>query len=298
VRGVVFDVQRYSVHDGPGLRTNVFLKGCPLHCEWCANPESQNPRPEPMLRQSQCIECGLFAEPCSTCWPQWMAQKRGPALVEEIDLRTSICPTGALGWVGAWRTADEVMREVLRDRPFYGEGGGLTITGGEPTMQPAFCSALLTLARAAGIATAMETSGHAPWEVFELLAPLIDLFLYDVKHMDSEIHRRHTGVDNGRILENLRRLSAHGAGIRVRVPLIPGFNADGESVAAIARFVRGLPGEVQGVDLLPYHSMGRAKYEALGREYLWPQVARLTDVELSRLKSVVEDAGLPATIGG
>jgi pyruvate formate lyase activating enzyme len=157
---------------------------------------------------------------------------------------------------------------------------------------------LLTLARAAGIATAMETSGHAPWEVFELLAPLIDLFLYDVKHMDSEIHRRHTGVDNGRILENLRRLSAHGAGIRVRVPLIPGFNADGESVAAIARFVRGLPGEVQGVDLLPYHSMGRAKYEALGREYPWPQVARLTDVELLRLKSVVKDAGLPATIGG
>jgi pyruvate formate lyase activating enzyme len=207
-RGVVFNVQRMSMHDGPGVRTNVFLKGCPLRCGWCANPESQQLQPELMLRAGQCIDCGQFAEPCAACMPVWLAERRRSAIqVEEIDARIAVCPTGALGWVGEWRTAGDVMAQVRRDQPFYGDGGGLTLTGGEPTMQPAFCAALLRLAKAEGIATAMETCGHTQWEVFAELLPLLDVLLFDVKQIDPVRHREHTGIDNALILENLRRIA-------------------------------------------------------------------------------------------
>jgi pyruvate formate lyase activating enzyme len=300
VRGVVFDVQRYSLHDGPGLRTNVFLKGCPLRCAWCANPESQALQPEPMLRAAHCIDCGEFAEPCTACWPLWQAQRRS-AVKEVIDARAAVCPTGALGWVGTWRTAGDVLTEVLRDRPFYGAGGGMTLTGGEPTVQTDFAAALLQLARLEGIGTAMETCGHAPWATFARLLPHLDLLLFDVKHADPARHRAHTGLDNALILDNLRRaveVGAHGPAVRVRVPLIPGFNASDEDVAAIAALVCELPGPVQGVDLLPYHTMGRAKYAALGREYPWLEQKRLPAAEARRLAEVAAAVGLPVTVGG
>jgi pyruvate formate lyase activating enzyme len=304
VRGVVFDVQRYSLHDGPGLRTNVFLKGCPLRCGWCANPESQALQPEPMLRAAHCIECGEFAEPCTHCWPLWQAQRKRngqsvkAAVAAEIDARAAVCPTGALGWVGTWRTAGDVLAEVLRDRPFYGAGGGVTLTGGEPTVQPDFAVALLRLARLEGIGTALETCGHAPWATFTRLLPHLDLLLFDVKHADPARHRAHTGLDNALILDNLRRAVEAGAAVRVRVPLIPGFNASDADVAAIAALVRGLPGHVQGMDLLPYHTMGRAKYAALGREYPWPEQKRLPQAEAQRLAQIVERYGLPVAVGG
>lgn len=305
MRGVVFDVQRYSLHDGPGVRTNVFLKGCPLRCEWCANPESQALQPEPMLRAAHCIDCGEFSEPCTHCWPLWQAQRRSngrgalPAEVTaEIDARAAVCPTGALGWVGTWRTAGDVMAEVRRDRPFYGAGGGMTLTGGEPTMQPDFAAALLRLTRLDGIATAMETSGHAPWATFVRLLPHLDVLLFDVKHADPARHRAHTGLDNALILDNLRRAVAAGAAVRVRIPLIPGFNASDEDVAAIAALVRGLPAPVLGVDVLPYHTMGRAKYAALGRDYPWPEQKRLPAAEARRLAQIVAQSGLPVTVGG
>jgi pyruvate formate lyase activating enzyme len=297
VRGVVFDVQRYSLHDGPGLRTNVFLKGCLLRCAWCANPESQALQPEPMLRAAHCIECGDFAEPCTHCWPFWQAQRRSE-VKGEIDARAAVCPTGALGWVGTWRTAGDVLAEVLRDRPFYGVGGGMTLTGGEPTVQADFAVALLQLARLEGINTALETCGHAPWATFARLLPHLDLLLFDVKHADPARHRAHTGLDNALILDNLRRAVEAGAAVRVRVPLIPGFNASEEDVAAIAALVRDLPGPVQGMDMLPYHTMGRAKYAALGREYPWPEQKRLPHAEAQRLAEIVGDFGLPVTVGG
>lgn len=298
VTGVVFDVQRHSLHDGPGLRTNVFLKGCPLRCQWCANPESQALAPEPMLRAGHCLDCGQFAEPCLDCWPEWQAQRRAPPAVAQIDERVAICPTGALSWVGARRTAGEVMAEVLRDRPFYGQGGGLTLTGGEPTMQPEFCEALLRLAKSAGVSTAIETCGHAPWPAFARLLPFLDTVLFDIKHIDPERHRQFTGMDNDLILANVRRIVAQGAAVRVRVPLIPGFNADPAAVAAIAAFVTALPGPVQGVDLLPYHSMGRAKYAALGREYPWHGHKRLSQHEIEHLAAILTGHGLPVTVGG
>ncbi len=298
VKGVVFDVQRHSLHDGPGLRTNVFLKGCPLRCQWCANPESQALPPEPMLRASHCIDCGLFAESCRVCWPEWQGQRRTPAAEAQIEDRVAICPTGALSWVGTRRTAGEIMAAVVRDRPFYGQGGGLTLTGGEPTLQPDFCEALLRLAWHAGVSTAIETCGHALWPVFERLLPFLDTVLYDIKHIDRDRHRQFTGVDNGLILENLRRIVAAGATVRVRVPLIPGFNADPDAIAAIAAFVVALPDAVQGVDLLPYHSMGRTKYAALGREYPWRGHKSLSPDEIQRLVAIVANQGLPVTVGG
>ena len=241
MRGVVFDVQRMSLHDGPGMRTNVFLKGCPLRCGWCANPESQLPQPQLTLHAANCIQCGQFAEPCTVCAlaaasagaeRQDSIRRRadstlGAAWTEsETAAHVDLCPTGALHWVGQWRTAGEVMAEVRRDRPFYGRDGGLTLTGGEPTMQPDMCEALLWLAQQDGIHTAIETCGHTQWAVYERLLPWLDVVLYDVKHIDPAVHLQHTGFDNALILENLARLTAAGANVRVRIPLIPGFNAD------------------------------------------------------------------------
>lgn len=317
MRGVVFDIQRMSMHDGPGVRTNVFLKGCPLRCGWCANPESQEMRPQLLLHAANCIECGEFAPPCTACalagaTPSNLDSSsphadvrdaaRGRAASVDDDnplaLRVELCPTGALRWAGEWRTAGEVMAEVRRDRPFYGAGGGMTLTGGEPTMQPDLCEALLRLAEDEGIATAIETCGHTQWPVYARLLPYLDVVLFDVKHSDPEVHRRHTGVDNRLILDNLRRLVEAGANVRVRIPLIPGFNADAESVAAIVALVQALPGPVAGIDLLPYHTLGKAKYAALGRAYPWEGHARLSDAEIAACTAVLASSGLPFTIGG
>ena len=298
VRGIVFDIQRYSLHDGPGVRTNVFLKGCPLRCGWCANPESQRPQPELALSEHNCMTCGSFATPCPVCWHNHATEASGQAITLELAPRVDVCPTGAIHWVGTWRTAGDVMHEVRRDRPFYGAGGGLTLTGGEPTMQPAMCEALLHLAKAEGIATAIETCGHTQWTVFAYLLPHLDMVLFDVKHIDPDIHRQHTGLDNTLILDNLRRLTAVGAPVRIRVPLIPGFNASPTALSAIAEFVRDLPGPILGLDLLPYHTLGKAKYAALGRAYPWHNHARLPDHEVAELASVIRSYNIPLTIGG
>lgn len=295
VRGVVFDIQRYSLHDGPGLRTNVFLKGCPLRCQWCANPESQQIQPELALSMPHCIDCAQFAEPCGTCFA---ATADGPEVAPMLADRVAICPTSALHWVGERRTAGDVIAEVLRDAPFYGEDGGLTLTGGEATMQPAFAEALLRLAKAAGIATALETAGHTQWSVFARLLPLLDLILYDLKHVNSDLHRQVTGLGNELILANLRQLAAHQAPLIVRIPLIPGFNADGDSLCAMAEFIAELGPTVQRVDLLPYHTLGQAKYRALGRPYPWADHARLTEAQMQECRARVAACGLPVTIGG
>ena len=297
VRGVVFNVQRMSMHDGPGVRTNVFLKGCPLRCQWCANPESQQLQPELGLSAHNCITCGQFAQPCTACWPQH-GERMAATTLGQLAPRVDVCPTGAIHWMGEWRTAGEVMAEVRRDRPFYGAGGGLTLTGGEPTMQPALCEALLWLAHDEGIATAMDTCGHTQWAVFAQLLPHLDLLLFDVKHIDPATHRRYTGMDNALILANLRRVLAAGKPVRVRVPLIPGFNATPDDVAAIAAFVAALPGQVLGLDLLPYHTLGKAKYAALGREYLWQEHARLAQAEIDTLAGIVRAYGVPVSVGG
>jgi pyruvate formate lyase activating enzyme len=298
VEGIVFDIQRYSLHDGPGLRTNVFLKGCPLRCHWCANPESQHPQPELALFAHNCITCGQFPEACPLGWGARAGNCWTRELADPYSARAEVCPTGAIHWIGQRRTAGEVMQEVLRDAAFYEDGGGLTLTGGEPTMQPCMAESLLRLAGAEYLSTAIETCGHTTWAVWERLLPYLDTILFDLKHVDSDIHRAFTGVGNDLILSNLRRLAELGAPLTIRVPLVPGFNADPASLSAIVEFVRGLGGDINRLDLLPYHTLGQAKYAALGREYPWMGHARLDEAEVAELTRLVESYGLAATVGG
>lgn len=294
VEGVIFDIQRYSLHDGPGLRTNVFFKGCPLRCRWCANPESLHPQPEIALFAGQCINCGQFSESCPVLWQHSGSKER----TEELQKRIARCPIEAIRWIGKRRSAGEVMQEVLRDRPFYGDSGGLTLTGGEPTMQPQMAEALLRLAKAEHIATAMETCGYTAWPTLERLLPYLDDLLWDLKHVDDALHQKLTSVSNERILANLRRLSELEAPVTIRIPLIPGFNASTESLTQIAEFVRHLPGAAKRVDLLPYHTLGKPKYAALQRSYPWEQYPRLTESEVETLANIFDDYGLHANIGG
>ncbi len=298
VQGVVFDIQRYSLHDGPGLRTNVFLSGCPLRCGWCSNPESQQLQPKMALFANTCMACGQFGAACPNSWRDDMQDGWTKALAEKYGNRVPLCPTGAVRWIGAQRTAGDVMQTVLRDLPFYDDGGGLTLTGGEPTMQPRMTEALLRLAKADGISTAMETCGQTQWTVFEYLLPYLDHILFDIKHVDGDLHRAFTGVDNQRILSNLQRLLEVGASIRIRIPLIPGFNATEEHLRAIAEYITELDGTVSSIDLLPYHTLGKAKYTALGREYPWNAQERLSDDEVKSLANMLMDYGLQANIGG
>ncbi len=309
IEGIVFDVQRYSVHDGPGLRTNVFLKGCPLRCGWCANPESQQPQPELALSANNCIKCGQFAETCPVCWGKnrrlgdkeigkFAIDPNLPIFQLPFAERAVVCPTGAIHWIGERRTAGEVIKEVRRDTPFYADGGGMTLTGGEPTMQPDLAEALLQLAKAEGISTAMETCGHTQWVVWERLYPYLDDILFDVKHVDNETHLNFTGIGNELILSNLRQLVALNISVTVRVPLIPGFNASRESIEAIAGLVRGLNGSVKSIDLLPYHTLGKSKYTALSKAYPWEGHNRLTKAEIERLVEVAETCGMKVRVGG
>jgi len=313
VEGIIFDIQRYSVHDGPGLRTNVFFKGCPLRCAWCANPESQTMQPELAVFAVNCIHCGQFEEPCPDGWLiqddvtwKWGVQ-------DDYETRARLCPAGGVRWIGERRTAGSVLEEVRRDAPFYEGGGGMTLSGGEPALQPAFAEALLRLAREECINTAIETCGQVPWPNLERLAPYLDTFLFDVKHLDSATHRAFTGAGNELILENLRRLaalaadaasvpagsdSARAAAVIVRVPLIPGFNASAESLQAIGQFVAELPGHVRQVDILPYHTFGRAKYAALAKPYPWDGHQHLSDEEVETLAGELRAMGLTVTVGG
>jgi pyruvate formate lyase activating enzyme len=298
VEGIVFDIQRYSLHDGPGLRTNVFLKGCPLYCKWCANPESQHLGPELALFAHNCMSCGQFDDACPACLENQNGVGWREKLGEKLGRRVEICPTGAIHWIGERRTAAYIMEEVLRDVPFYEDGGGMTLTGGEPTLQPDLAAALLRLAQADCISTALETCGHTRWEVLERLLPYLDDILFDVKHMDSATHLAFTGLGNELILSNLRQLVACGAPLTIRLPLIPGFNASPESVQAIAEFVKRLDGSVKAVDVLPYHTLGKAKYKALGREYPWEDHDRLIDAEVEALTELVASYGLRVKTGG
>ena len=265
--GAVFDIKRFAVHDGPGIRTTVFLKGCPLRCTLCHNPESQDPRADIMYTASRCRLCGACQAACS----QGVIRRNGAGLVLDRGRCTrcgacaKACSTGAMQRVGRAMTVAAVMEEIERDVIFYDEsGGGATFSGGEPLMQPEFLAALLDACRARDIRTAVDTCGCAPPEVIDALQGRADLFLYDLKVLDSARHERFTGQPSARIMENLVRLSAGGADVVVRVPLLPGINDDAENARAIGEFVGGLP-RAHPVDLLPYHGMGAEKYRRLGR---------------------------------
>jgi pyruvate formate lyase activating enzyme len=265
VSGRVFDVQRFSLHDGPGIRTVVFLKGCPLRCTWCANPESQQPGPQIAWFENLCAGCGRCAEACP----------RGAVRLDDDRVRTdrglcagcgacaAACSRGARRLLGREVTADEIMAEVRRDAPFFRRsGGGVTFSGGEPLAQPALLLECLRRCRRWGYHTAVETCGQARWDDLREVASLTDLFLYDLKALDPARHEELTGLGNELILENLERLLAAGAGVVVRVPVVPGANDDDAGLESLAAFVAEHPG-VSRVDLLPCHALAAHKYAAL-----------------------------------
>jgi pyruvate formate lyase activating enzyme len=271
--GLVFDIQRFSIHDGPGIRTTVFLKGCPLACPWCHNPESQASTPELMLWPGRCIACEACLAACSHGAISIEVHARERRIVTDLA-RCRLCAecvdacyAGAREIVGRTMTVGEVMLEVQRDVAFYDQsGGGVTFSGGEPLAQAEFLSALLRDCRAQEIHTAVDTCGYAPWSVIDEVRPYVGLFLYDLKLMDDARHRQITGVSNAPILDNLQRLAACGHRLRVRMPVIPGLNDDEANLQALGAFVAALPGAV-GVDLLAYHPTARDKYQRLNRAY-------------------------------
>ncbi len=279
-RGLVGDIDHFAIHDGPGIRTAVYLKGCPLHCVWCHSPETQSFAPELLYLPQKCSACGLCLDACAQGAlsplevPPVDGEAAQPCRVA-VDWEkcthcaacVAVCYTGALKMSGTWMTAAELVAQVEKDLPFFAaSGGGVTLTGGEASSQPAFSRQFLAGCRALGIHTALETNGCASWQVYQELLEGVDLFLYDLKHMDDSSHRRLTGVSNHAALANLRRLAENGARVIVRVPCIPGLNDDPANIAATAAFTRQVG--LDGIHLLPYNSSAGAKYQWLGRDYL------------------------------
>ena len=305
IQGLIFDLQRYSLHDGPGLRTNIFFKGCPLRCRWCCNPESQAPKPELAFFESRCFACGDCLEVCQQGALHMSEGKMhwDPQVCDHCCRCVDVCASGAIQWIGRRVSVGEVLDEALRDAAFYCGGGGITLTGGEPTLQPEFAAAILRLAQAECIHTTMETCGHAPWPIFEQLLPHLDLVLYDLKHMDSDHHREGTGVGNELILENAQRVAGSGVEVIIRLPVIPGFNmaADRpkvsmENIRRTAQFALGLG--IGEIHLLPYHRLGQPKYQALGRPYPGEEFDLLKDEQVEAIASLVRSYGLRVRVGG
>ena len=286
--GLVFNVQRFSLHDGPGLRSTVFMKGCPLNCAWCHNPESQSRQPAFVRLRHRCMSCGRCSE----------AELTNP-VVEGRDARdVALCPTGALQGVGREVDAPALVETLLRDRIFFDEsGGGVTVSGGEPLMQTRFVIEILRLLQAQGVHTALDTCGFARWPDLRDAAAHADLVLYDLKLIDDDRHTLATGVSNRVILENLRALTAVHADIWIRIPVIPGVNDDEANLDATAAFLRPLRG-ITRVDLLPYHATGEAKSARVGLAYPLQGTSAPSAARLESLAAHVRAAGLTTTIGG
>jgi len=300
--GIVFDIKRFAVHDGPGIRTTVFFKGCPLRCRWCHNPESWDSAPEPALRTSVCVRCGRCVEACqhgaiAPPTPE-AAPRTDPGRCVLCGECVEQCPAGAREIVGRDMSAAEVMAEIERDVLFYDEsGGGATFSGGEPLAQLDFLSELLAECRRRSIHAALDTSLYAPWHDVERIADDVRLFLCDLKHIDPAAHEQLTGVSNGPILDNLRRLAGLKKPIIIRIPIIPGVNDDAENVTACGRFVAALDG-VERVDVLPYNRAVSGKLPRLARAYEILEPPAPSQERIAEVVGRLEDLGLTVKVGG
>lgn len=288
--GTIFNIQKYSIHDGPGIRTIVFLKGCPLRCQWCSNPESGEVGLQIVFNQNLCVDCGACLHIC-----RQGAIRKDDRFGQVIDRHACNmcgecvrhCPTRALKSIGKMVTVEEVIHEVLKDTIFYRKsGGGVTLSGGEPFEQADFTAELLRRLKHERVSTAVETCGAVPFKNIEPSIDNVDLFLYDIKHMNSEMHRRYTGKDNTCVLENLKELNRLEKHIWVRVPLIANVNDDAENMDRVFTMCRDLE-SVERVELLPYHEYGVGKYAQLGIKY---QLEGLKPPTESKIEEILEMA--------
>lgn len=298
--GTIFAIKRYALHDGPDLRVTVFLKGCPLSCRWCHNPEGLHPDPAMLTIPGKCVGCGE----CVTVCPKNALFPGSGGMIRDLEaciacgLCAEVCPALAHERVGMRRSVQEVMTEIGKEIPFFAGGsGGVTFSGGEPLAQPDFLGALLRACGHLGLHRAVDTSGFASPDTITRIAQNTDLFLFDIKHMDPVAHRRATGMDNARILSNLRLLTGSGARVDLRLPLIPGVNDDSDNIRATGLFAASLPG-VRHIDVLPYHASARAKYAKLGQPYPGDDIPASKPGDVERAVDILQDCGLSVRIGG
>jgi len=299
LEGIVTNIQRFSIHDGPGIRTTVFLKGCNLRCFWCHNPETLKPKPELQIFPDRCIGCGVCFDRCERGGHEVVEGERVFHREACIACGTcaETCYAQCLVIVGERKTVDEVVDEVLRDQPFYERsGGGVTLSGGEPLLQPEFSQAILTRCKEEGLHTAIETAANMPWERLAEILPVTDLVMMDIKLIDAEQHRACTGVPNERILENARRLGEQDKPLIVRTPVIPGVNDDDAAISAIAAFVAKLP-NLMYYELLPFHPMARGKYDSLDMPYQAQELVSPSKETMDALAEVARGYGIEVRHG-
>lgn len=268
--GIIFDIRRFSTHDGDGIRTTIFFKGCPLSCVWCHNPEGISVKPRPLHFPNKCIRCGICAK-LSLCSGAEMTEsgiRLHTEQNEDWDRLIEACPSGALVWDFRRMTAEGTIQEVLRDEPFFRHGGGVTLSGGEPLLQPEFAAAVLKGLKQKGVHTAIETALYADSQTVRQLLPYLDLIYADLKLIDSENHKKYTGVSNERIKENIRVLleSEKAGNVIIRTPMIPGITADEENVVGIAHFISSINPEVS-YEILNYNPLAEAKYHLVDKDF-------------------------------
>jgi len=301
VKGIIFDIKRYAIHDGPGIRTTVFFKGCPLQCQWCQNPEGMESKPEITFNLKRCAK---DCQACITACPQdAITKEKGTALInrEKCDLCgycEEACVYEALKVIGREVTVQEVMEEIEKDRIFFDEsGGGVTLSGGEPLGQVDFLDALLEAVKKSNIHVTLDTSGHVPFEELEKISDKVDLFLYDLKMIDDERHEKYTGASNKLILSNLNRLLSKRKLVTVRIPLIAKINDDDQSIKMTVEHLVSLK-EIKEVTLLPYHKGGCEKHRLLGREKTLKAFQPPLKDRVETIEKIFSDSGFSIKIGG
>ena len=288
--GTIFDIKRFAVHDGPGIRTTVFFKGCPLRCLWCHNPESMRIERQIVFFESKCIGCGECFKRCPNdaveATPQGRSYYRDKCTL--CGTCVQYCYAEATVMQGKIVSVEEVIEEVKKDMPFYENSkGGVTLSGGEPMMQPEFCIAILRESKKAGMHTALDTSGYAKWEVFRRILEYVDLVLYDIKHMDPLKHKEYTGLSNELIFANLMKLDKLNIPIEIRMPMIPGLNDSEDNLSAASQFLSEMK-NIKRIKLLPYHRLGEGKYERLDMEYKMKNIEPPDKARMEQLSEFVK----------
>lgn len=302
INGTVFDIQSFALHDGPGIRTLIFLKGCPLKCLWCANPEGQNSFPEIRYNSTKCLGCFECIKSCTNN-AITISEKaeKNKIIIDRQKCRqctdiacVEACPNDALQTSGKSMSVKEVINKIKRDFPYYRGNGGVTLSGGDPTYQPEFAIELLKACKEEYIHTAIESAMFSNTEIINKFLPFTDLFLIDIKHMDSNKHKKLTGVENTLILKNIENLSKTKP-VLIRIPIIPNFNDDDKNIYATAKFC--FENEISRINILPYHRLGESKYSQLGLDYPMPSIDSPDTKKMEHIKAIIESCKVKCIIG-